>query len=246
MIKQFKNDIMYVKKYIQKIKLINCKCYLEILDNIINISKVEEKIKENELIKINVIKLEKEDNKNKVKQNNNKDIIVFNKNTINENQKQKGINKNKNFKDKKNNKLFDKLNKFTGHFIKNKKKQEKEDSKVINQNLIDLNFYTYENQTQNNNFKTFNRFNSNSEEIVNTFDLLNSNISNIKKKELNDENIKININDLKNSIEENKNENINNNILNTNEFNNINNSQQSENSGLENTSLEMKLILYDL
>ncbi len=246
MIKQFKNDIMYVKKYIQKIKLINCKSYLEILDNIINISKVEEKIKENELIKINVIKLEKEDNKNKVKQNNNKDIIVFNKNTINENQKQKGINKNKNFKDKKNNKLFDKLNKFTGHFIKNKKKQEKEDSKVINQNLIDLNFYTYENQTQNNNFKTFNRFNSNSEEIVNTFDLLNSNISNIKKKELNDENIKININDLKNSIEENKNENINNNILNTNEFNNINNSQQSENSGLENTSLEMKLILYDL
>ena len=246
MIKQFKNDIMYVKKYIQKIKLINCKSYLEILDNIINISKVEEKIKENELIKINVIKLEKEDNKNKVKQNNNKDIIVFNKNTINENQKQKGINKNKNFKDKKNNKLFDKLNKFTGQFIKNKKKQEKEDSKVINQNLIDLNFYTYENQTQNNNFKTFNRFNSNSEEIVNTFDLLNSNISNIKKKELNDENIKININDLKNSIEENKNENINNNILNINEFNKINNSQQSENSGLENTSLEMKLILYDL
>ena len=118
---------------------------------------------------------------------------------------------------------------------------------MINQYLIDLNFYTSENQTQNN-LKRNNRFNSYPDEIINNCDLLNYNISKLKQKELNDDNIKININDLKNSIKETKNvnTNINNNILNTNEFNNIINTQQSENSGLENTSREMKLILYNL
>ena len=248
MIKQFKNDIMYIKSFIQKIKLIKYKSYLEILDNIINISKVGEKIKEKELIKINIIKLEKEEKKNKVIQNNYNDLIVFNKDKIlNENQKQKRINNNKKYKDKKINKLFDKFSKFNDQFIKNKKTQEKESPKMINQYLIDLNFYTSENQTQNN-LKRNNRFNSYPDEIINNCDLLNYNISKLKQKELNDDNIKININDLKNSIKETKNvnTNINNNILNTNEFNNIINTQQSENSGLENTSREMKLILYNL
>ena len=125
MIKQFKNDILYIKIYIQKIKLINCQNYFKIFDNIINISKVGQKIKENELIKINLINFEKEEKKNKI-QNNNGNIIDYNKNSNDENQKSTRKNKNEIYKDNKKNKLFNKLNKFTGQFIKNKKKQEKE------------------------------------------------------------------------------------------------------------------------
>jgi len=235
MIKQFKNDIMYIKIYIQKIKLINCQNYFKIFDNIINISKVGQKIKENELIKINLINFEKEEKKNKI-QNNNGNIIDYNKNSNDENQKSTRKNKNEIYKDNKKNKLFNKLNKFTGQFIKNKKKQEKENSKIINENLIDLNFHTYENLNQKN-IKTNNRVNSNPDnEIINNFDLINYNTI-LKKKELNDDNI-----EETNNLDKNEN----NTILNTNLFNNINNTLQSENSVIGNTSREMNLILYNL
>ena len=235
MIKQFKNDILYIKIYIQKIKLINCQNYFKIFDNIINISKVGQKIKENELIKINLINFEKEEKKNKI-QNNNGNIIDYNKNSNDENQKSTRKNKNEIYKDNKKNKLFNKLNKFTGQFIKNKKKQEKENSKIINENLIDLNFHTYENLNQKN-IKTNNRVNSNPDnEIINNFDLINYNTI-LKKKELNDDNI-----EETNNLDKNEN----NTILNTNLFNNINNTLQSENSVIGNTSREMNLILYNL
>ena len=235
MIKQFKNDILYIKIYIQKIKLINCQNYFKIFDNIINISKVGQKIKENELIKINLINFEKEEKKNKI-QNNNCNIIDYNKNSNDENQKSTRKNKNEIYKDNKKNKLFNKLNKFTGQFIKNKKKQEKENSKIINENLIDLNFHTYENLNQKN-IKTNNRVNSNPDnEIINNFDLINYNTI-LKKKELNDDNI-----EETNNLDKNEN----NTILNTNLFNNINNTLQSENSVIGNTSREMNLILYNL
>ena len=235
MIKQFKNDILYIKIYIQKIKLINCQNYFKIFDNIINISKVGQKIKENELIKINLINFEKEEKKNKI-QNNNGNIIDYNKNSNDENQKSTRKNKNEIYKDNKKNKLFNKLNKFTGQFIKNKKKQEKENSKIINENLIDLNFHTYENLNQKN-IKTNNRVNSNPDnEIINNFDLINYNTI-LKKKELNDDNI-----EETNNLDKNEN----NTILNTNLFNNINNTLQRENSVIGNTSREMNLILYNL
>ena len=235
MIKQFKNDIMYIKIYIQKIKLINCQNYFKIFDNIINISKVGQKIKENDLIKINLINFKKEEKKNKI-QNNNGNVIDNNKNSNDENQKSTRKNKNEIYKDNKKNKLFNKLNKFTGQFIKNKKKQEKENSKIINENLINLNFHTYENLNQKN-IKTNNRVNSNPDnEIINNFDLINYNTI-LKKKELNDDNI-----EETNNLDKNEN----NTILNTNLFNNINNTLQSENSVIGNTSREMNLILYNL
>ena len=224
MIKQFKNDIMYIKIYIQKIKLINCQNYFKIFDNIINISKVGQKIKENDLIKINLINFKKEEKKNKI-QNNNGNIIDYNKNSNDENQKSTRKNKNEIYKDNKKNKLFNKLNKFTGQFIKNKKKQEKENSKIINENLINLNFHTYENLNQ-----------KNIKKIINNFDLINYNTI-LKKKELNDDNI-----EETNNLDKNEN----NTILNTNLFNNINNTLQSENSVIGNTSREMNLILYNL
>ncbi len=77
MLNQFKKDILYIKDIIMKMKLLNNENYLEKLDNIINISKIEIKFNENDLIIINDNPNDLE-NKNGLVNNDNKNIKNIN------------------------------------------------------------------------------------------------------------------------------------------------------------------------
>ena len=257
MINQFKKDLNYIKEIIKKFELIKNNNYLEKIDNLINISKIENKFNEDDLIQINDIINENEEKKiQKIIENHNQ--------KVEENYSLKKEEKNQNQKEKKKiNKIFNKLNKFTGQIIKNIKKQDKEELKTkemenmneekpenkinqINNNLIDLNFNNEKETNENPNNTNINNNNNNiiNNELLVIFNDNNKNNKLIDYDSPKNENLNLEL--LKNNE---KTQNLNNvNLFNSNTLNQLINTQQSNNSNesIESATQNMNLILYNL
>ena len=129
MLNQFKKDILYIKEIIKKMKLINKEIYMEKIDNIINISKVEIKFNENDLIEINDNPNGNLENKNELINNDNKKIILDKNEEIKEKENKKEDKKEiKKEKEKENKKRDNKSE------IKKEKESKKEENKKEKEN----------------------------------------------------------------------------------------------------------------